>query len=152
METAHNVVALESARQPEPHKASDLFDQVWQKAQADAIDSDIEQQVDLLKTVQLAYKSLRKEKAKFIVALLNPFFFQQALESIEGAQKAVLNYWALGDGLFFYRHFIGCQIGKYSQEILFKDELSDGQLMNIGLKLNSSVKWAEGILQGEGVK
>ncbi|WP_419536195.1 hypothetical protein [Endozoicomonas sp.] len=152
MDTAHNVVALDSARQPEPQNTSDLFDQVWQKAQADAIDSDIEQQADLLKTVQLAYKSLRKEKAKFIVALLNPFFFQQALESVEGAQKAVLNYWALGDGLFFYRHFLGCQIGKYDQKILFKDELSEGELLNLGLKLNSSVKWAETELQGARVK
>ena len=152
MNAAEKVVSLDSARQPTPQKSSDLFDKVWMKAQASAIESDIEQQADLLKSLQLAYKSLRKEKAKFIVALLNPFFFQQALESVEGAQKAVLNYWALGDGLFFYRHFIGCQIGKYSQDILFKDELSDSQLMNIGLKLNSSVKWAEGILQGEGVK
>lgn len=152
MNTAKKVVSLDSARQPAPQKSADLFDKVWMKVQASAIDSDIDQQADLLKSLQLAYQSLRKEKAKFIVALLNPFFFQQALESVDGAQKAVLNYWALGEGLFFYRHFIGCQIGKYDQDILFKDELSDSQLMTIGLKLNSSVKWAQGILQGEGVK
>ncbi len=123
-----------------------------QKAQADAIESEIEQQLYLIETVQKAYKNLRIEKAKFILAFLNPIFFQHALESLDGAKLAVANYWAMGDGLFFYRNFLACQVGKYPQNILFSDELTNEQLTRIAVRLQSSVRWAEVELQGAMVK
>ena len=140
-------------RQPEkPEKSGAIFPDVARQCQMDAIAADVEQQAALLDNMAKAYRSLRLEKAKFLVAFLNPIFFQKALESLEGAKIAVTNYWAMGDGLFFYRYQLACKIGKYGQGIILKDELTQPQLLQIAIRLQSSVRWAEKEMQGARVK
>ena len=102
----------------------------------------------LTKSLQELTRIRRKEKALFMVALIQPTGIQMALSGVAGAQKVIEAIWASNN--MFARHHIAVKVGKLSVNCIL-DTLGPSQLTMVANRLNDSVKWAvkELELQGE---
>ncbi|WP_062270201.1 hypothetical protein [Endozoicomonas arenosclerae] len=148
--TAANVVPLHQD-EPKPKQPADSeLDH-----QINSIAASVEFEAGLLDAITTAYKAVRIEKARFMLALVGPTGFSECLKSVECSAAVVRHFWNLKGGLFFYRNALAVQIGRIADNsLIWRDELEGSEVKRMAERLRASVLWAEKELRqcGEVIK